>query len=268
MTQNTRTVNIDEMREHKFLIATPCYGGNVTEPYLRSLMQLVGFAAKNDVSLGVKTIVNDSLVTRARNNMVASFMNSDFTHLVFIDADIEFDVEDFLRLYRANKDVVVGAYPKKRVAWEGVRRQLQDDPECGDAELEISAADFVTDFVYDDAGGQTVSVTDDGLIRVRDAGCGFMMIRRPVIEKMMSAYPELKYANDDPFADPAGALYHYALFDTMIEESSGRYLSEDYAFCRRWQAMGGTIWLDPAISLNHLGAYVFKGQIARYLKPS
>jgi hypothetical protein len=51
----------------------------------------------------------------------------------------------------------------------------------------------------------------------------------------------------------------YALFDTMIDPIDRRYLSEDYTFCRRWQAMDGDIWLDPSISLNHYGSFCFQG---------
>ena len=51
----------------------------------------------------------------------------------------------------------------------------------------------------------------------------------------------------------------YALFDTMIDPVDRRYLSEDYTFCRRWQEIGGDIWLDPSISLNHYGHFCFQG---------
>jgi hypothetical protein len=51
----------------------------------------------------------------------------------------------------------------------------------------------------------------------------------------------------------------YALFDTMIDPIDKRYLSEDYTFCRRWQKIGGDIWLDPSISLNHYGSFCFQG---------
>jgi galactokinase/mevalonate kinase-like predicted kinase len=58
--------------------------------------------------------------------LLAYFLNSDYTHLLFIDADIEFQTEDVLKLYAHNKDVVVGAYPKKGVAWDKIRNNLTD----------------------------------------------------------------------------------------------------------------------------------------------
>jgi hypothetical protein len=57
--------------------------------------------------------------------------------------------------------------------------------------------------------------------------------------------------------------FMYALFDTMIDPESRRYLSEDYTFCRLWQMMGGDVFLDPRTGLNHVGHYTFKGNIRK-----
>jgi hypothetical protein len=51
----------------------------------------------------------------------------------------------------------------------------------------------------------------------------------------------------------------------MIDPESRRYLSEDYTFCRRWQEMGGDVWLDPRTALNHIGHYTFRGNIRKLL---
>ena len=82
-------------------------------------------------------------------------------------------------------------------------------------------------------------------------------VMHKVIEKMIKNYPETKYM-PEVYDDPSQkGLPKYALFDTMIDE--GRYLSEDYTFCRRWQRMGGKIYVDPNIILDHVGTYTFKG---------
>jgi hypothetical protein len=54
--------------------------------------------------------------------------------------------------------------------------------------------------------------------------------------------------------------YHYQFFDTMVDET-GRYLSEDYAFCRRWQAIGGKIHADMNSCLTHHGQYLYQGNL-------
>ena len=83
-------LDLAEMRKSKFFIATPCYGGQLTEPYFRSTIKLMTWFNGHKVPLAFGTIANESLVTRARNVLLAYFLNSDYTHLMFIDADIEF----------------------------------------------------------------------------------------------------------------------------------------------------------------------------------
>jgi hypothetical protein len=262
MTQRKVELKVEEVRKNKFFIATPCYGGQLNEPYFRSVIKMMTFFNGHQIPLAFGTIANESLVTRARNVLLAYFLNSDYTHLLFIDADIEFQVEDVLKLYAHDKDVVVGAYPKKGVAWNRIRQNLTS-PELGDRPLsdkEIAAfgSDYAINFKFVDREKGTIAV-EKGLIKLHDAGTGFMMIKREAILKMIKAYPELKYNNDVNINNESLKDHFYALFDTMIDPVDRRYLSEDYTFCRRWQEIGGDIWLDPTISLNHYGHFCFQG---------
>lgn len=171
---------------------------------------------------------NESLITRARNSMAASFLETDHTHLMWIDADIEFSPDDVAALWNMDVDVAVGVYAMKKpdAAWYAA---------WVDGEL-------VKDL--DRFGGGPVSVDY--------AGTGFMMIRRDVLEKMIAAYPETAYEGNDP---SGGERTEYALFDTEIRE--GAYLSEDYLFCQRWRDMGGEIRMNPKVRLRHIGQYAF-----------
>jgi hypothetical protein len=253
-------LNVDELRQNKFFVATPCYGGALTEPYFRSVIKLMTFMNGHKVPLAFGTIANESLVTRARNVLLAYFLNSDYTHLLFIDADIEFKVEDLLKLYIHKKDVVVGAYPKKGVNWGHIKEGILLDPSKPLSPQQIGAlgSDYAINFKFSNRENKTVQV-ENGLIKLHDAGTGFMMIKREAILKMIEKYPELKYNNDVQMGGVDLKDNFYALFDTMIDPVDKRYLSEDYTFCRRWQEMGGDIWLDPSISLNHYGSFCFQG---------
>ena len=102
----------------------------------------------------------------------------------------------------------------------------------------------------------------DGLIKLKDAGTGFMIIKRSVIEKMIESYPEL-YFNNDLHLDAEFSKWTYLFFDCMHEPETKRYLSEDYAFCRRWQQLGGEVWLDPIVKLDHIGHYTFNGNVSK-----
>lgn len=253
-------LSLDEIRANKFFVATPCYGGQLMEPYFRSTIKLMSFFNQHQIPLAFGTIANESLVTRARNVLLAYFLNSDYTHLLFIDADIEFQVEDVLKLYAANKDVAVGAYPKKGVAWQRIKESITQKPNAEMADKDIAAygSDYAVNFKFLNKDEKTIAV-ENGLVKLHDAGTGFMMIRREAILKLLKAYPELKYNNDVNINNEQINNHFYALFDTMIDPIDRRYLSEDYTFCRRWQEIGGDIWLDPSISLNHYGHFCFQG---------
>ena len=262
MTTRQVQIPVEEIRKSKFFFATPCYGGMLQEPYFRSVIKLMTFFNGHQIPLAFGTIANESLVTRARNVLLAYFLASDYTHLVFVDADIEFQVEDILKLWMHNKDVAVGAYPKKGVAWDRIRAQLSDpankDKDLSHRDIAAFGSDYAVNFQFVDREARTIGV-ENGLVKLHDAGTGFMMIKREAILKMLKAYPELKYNNDVNIANADLKDHFYALFDTMIDPVDKRYLSEDYTFCRRWQEIGGDIWLDPSISLNHYGHFCFQG---------
>ena len=255
------------LRQKHIFIATPCYGGQLGEPYFRSMMRLAILCNKYNLKYTVSTLANESLVTRGRNTLTSFFMeNKDATHLFFIDADIEFNPEDILRMVAYDKPIVVGAYPKKAINWDSILGAARADGLQETAEtIEGHSSNYVVnfDFLKDEKGNNTPQVQiEDNLVKLKDAGTGFMCIQRDVIQKMFDKHPEFKYVNDIN-VDNKFEPYMYALFDTVIDPESRRYLSEDYMFCRTWQNMGGTVYLDPRTALNHVGHYTFRGNIRK-----
>lgn len=254
------------LREKHIFIATPCYGGQIGEPYFRSMMRFVILCNKYDIPFTISTLANESLVTRGRNTLTSFFMeNNSATHLFFVDADIEFNPEDMLRMVAYDKPIVVGAYPKKAVNWESIiSAARRDEAETADT-IEGHSSNYVVNFdwLQDQDGNRTPQVQIvDNLVKLKDAGTGFMCIKREVIQKLMDAHPEMKYVNDIN-VDPKYEPFMYSLFDTMIDPESRRYLSEDYTFCRLWQQLGGDVFLDPRTALNHVGHYTFRGNIRK-----
>ena len=255
------------LRQKHIFIATPCYGGQIGEPYFRSMMRLAILFNKYNTQYTVSTLANESLVTRGRNTLTSFFMeNKQATHLFFIDADIEFNPEDILRMVAYDKPIVVGAYPKKAINWDSILGAARnpDLNETSDT-IEGHSSNYVVnfDFMTDDKGNKTPQVQiEDNLVKLKDAGTGFMCIKKDVIQQMFDKHPEYKYVNDIN-VDQKFEPYMYALFDTMIDPESRRYLSEDYMFCRTWQNMGGTVYLDPRTALSHVGHYTFRGNIRK-----
>jgi hypothetical protein len=254
------------LRQKHIFIATPCYGGQLGEPYFRSMMRLAILFNKYGIQYTVSTLANESLVTRGRNTLVSFFMeNPSATHLFFIDADIEFNPEDILRMIAYDKPIVVGAYPKKAINWHSIISAARADESETEETIEGHSSNYVVnfDFVTDKDGNKTPAVQiEDNLVKLKDAGTGFMCIRKDVIQQMFDKHPEYKYVNDIN-VDQKFEPFMYALFDTVIDPDSRRYLSEDYMFCRTWQNMGGTVYLDPRTALNHVGHYTFRGNIRK-----
>lgn len=251
-------VKLDDLRKEKIFIATPCYGGMLTEAYFRSTVRLLTFCNQHQIPVAFGTIANESLVTRARNVLVAYFLHSNFTRLMFIDADIEYQVEDVIKLIAHDKDVAVGAYPKKGVNWQRIRESVRNtNDSLDDKKIAAFGSDYAINFKFLNREQKQIAI-ENGLVRLHDGATGFMMIKRSVLDKMIEAYPDLKY-NNDLNTPPELNPHFYAFFDTMIDPKDKRYLSEDYCFSRRWQEIGGEIWLDPSISLNHYGSFNFQG---------
>jgi molybdopterin-guanine dinucleotide biosynthesis protein A len=170
-------------------------------------------------------------------------------YFLFVDADVHFEPESVLRLIESGHEVSCAVYPKKTVMWNQAEHAvLHNDTRNLD---KLSAA-LVMNFKY-----QNTQVIN-GFAEVLDGPTGFLMIKRSVFEKMYEKYPELNCVNDHQNRD----LEHYcAVFDCMIDPESRRYLSEDYAFCRRWQMMGGQIFADVQTTLGHVGNIRFIGQL-------
>ena len=259
-------IPIGLLRQKHIFIATPCYGGQIGEPYFRSMMRLAILCNKYDIPYTVSTLANESLVTRGRNTLVSFFMeNKQATHLFFIDADIEFNPEDLLRMVAYDKPIIVGAYPKKAINWQSIINASRSDQDETPETIEGHSSNYVVnfDFLTDAEGNRTPQVQIvDNLVKLKDAGTGFMCIKKNVIQQMFDKHPEMKYVNDIN-VDNKFEPFMYSLFDTMIDPESRRYLSEDYTFCRLWQNMGGEVYLDPRTALNHVGHYTFRGNIRK-----
>ncbi len=223
---------------YNIFFATPCYGGLLTDQFFLSMFRLQQQFMEKKIRFRITTLRNESLITRARNILTAMYLHSDCTHLMFIDADIEFDPESVFRMMMMDKDIITGAYPKKTLP-----------------------IDYAINFKFKDIANKQVNV-DHGAVEVLDASTGFFMIKRDVFEKMIIAYPDLHYKNDSSI-DPIFNPHCYAFFDTYLDKKDNRYLSEDYAFCRLWQNIGGKIWLDPKTKLNHVGSYTFEGNVSK-----
>lgn len=241
------------------VIATPCYGGQVSHAYMNSVIRLMT-AVGNTIPLTILLLGNDSLIPRARAMLVANFLEKpDATHLMFIDSDISFEPEQFERLFKQDKDFVAAMYPIKKIDWVNQPIAHSQGENADTAGL---------NYVGVLCSGDDLKVENQFATAIY-AGTGFQLIKRHVFEKLAAAHPELAFSNiHATISSTASGNNQFALFEPMIAPETGEYLSEDFAFCRRWRDLGGEIWLDLRSQLTHIGVAEFRGNTTPRYFPS
>ena len=258
--------NYIEKNNPKLYILTPFYGGMCHVNYMICLMNTINLFKQFNFPLQVEFCKNDSLVSRARNNLVARALSDNTsTHYMFIDSDISWDPLDILKLILSDKELIGGIYPLKNYDWS----KLVKDPDYVSQLLKRKNESQLGKMMSDEKIIQhnllnynvnyltNLLEIDNNLAKVRHVATGFMMIKREVFTKMMKSFPSTKYVDDINFLRPHENEFAYALFDCGVED--GHYFSEDWLFCHRWTKMGNEIWVDVSINLIHSGNEDFCG---------
>ena len=219
------------------MVCIPAYDNKLNIDSAFALANLALKAQALGITLYLTHLSGCSLITKARNALVADFLASDADTMLFVDADVIVNADAILRLMALSigKDITAGIYPRR-----GMDRK------------------FFLDYHLDDKGA--LEFDANGLLRVKRIGTGFMMIQRHVLETMIANHPEWGYYNN------VNERTDYAVFDLGIV--NGEYYGEDYLFCDRAAADGFTVFLDPSISLPHVGSEKFTRDFeADVLKP-
>ena len=242
-------------------IATPCFGGLVSQHYMQSILELMRFAGSAGFDAMLALLGHDLLITRSRNTLVSQFLDTpNASHLLFIDADISFKAEQIFHMLNFDQEFVAGIYPLKVIDWSNAAIRLA---------ASRSESFETAPLLY------VGSLCPGGELERRGrfatgiyCGGGFMLLKRQMIERMIEAYPETRYASVHAYSN-AKSDANYALFDCMIDKDTNAYVSEDFSFCQRWRDIGGKIWLDTEGKLTHIGSYSFEGDPQpRYITPA
>lgn len=202
----------------------------MTQPFAVSLINTLlqtPFIGKLDF------ILNDSLVSRARNTLAARFLDSPYQWMLFLDNDLLFEPQHIARLWlhatKEDRKLVTGLYAMKKLAPRFVCNWI--------------------DGAEPDA---------NGAVRVREGGTGFMSIHRSVFETMRDKLPEIAYTTDSNHAGGTRTEWDFfAVGPYRYPSGLVRYLSEDWMFCQRWRDLGGDVWADTKIQLRHMGNMVY-----------
>lgn len=236
----------------KLYISTPCYDAMLTMQYTMSLLRLVQFCNQHNIDYMIDFLGNESLITRARNKSLNKFMNTDCSHLLFIDSDIEFQPEAVMDLLLFDKDVSCCVYPKKGFNWNKFMYSIQNEQNSKE-HPSSRGLDYAYNIMYND---KNKLIKNGDFIRVNQSSTGFMMIKREIVEKLNKKHTELEIISDELSNNDTKM---YGLFCCMIKDK--QYLSEDYSFCQRVNDIGGQVWINVKHNLNHIGKYSFNSDI-------
>ena len=210
---------MESQKNLSILFCTPAFGGQVFAPYFKSCMQLTQDLTRVGLEHDWLIRWNESLIQRARMGMTAEFLKTNYSHMMWLDADIEFTPEDVAKLWNMDADIAVGVYCMKKegspfAAWQ-------------DGKLITNLNHVVKNI--------------DGIASIDYAGTGFMMIKREVIEDLSTKVE--KYENEMPDIP--------ALYMTPIRD--GYLVSEDYYFCALAREHGYKVLMDTNVRLGHWG---------------
>jgi hypothetical protein len=227
-----------QARSRSVFIATPIARHPVRQ-YTVSLAKTFVILQQLGIRAWKQEVIGSSNLPRARNELVAAFMASDYDRMLFIDDDMGWNPNDVVRLLASDKDLIGGV---------GCKKVMRPDTDPGKWCLRMLSGAIRQD--------------DMGAIEVEAFGTGFMMISRAVFARMAMVHPEWKRKGWPSLPEPARAWYYRFFFFPDDEDESG----EDIEFCREWRRLGGSVWIDPTIRLKHVGEYEYTGDLDALLE--
>ena len=252
------TINIGTKSEYKIMVCTPCHS-DVSMHYCQAVLKFQQECMQRKILVSF-TLMKSSLVTQGRNLCVAEMINhaDHYTHLLFIDSDIDFQSKTIFTMLEKDKDVIGCPYPMKTFDWDKTWRRMTTKHRAINDKDDLSKAGYTFPLKVEDP--QKIQV-EDGVAEVTHAPTGCMLIKREVIEKMMKHYPELEiYQPTIINGNTEKKDNMYNLFDTLHDPKTKRYFGEDFGFCQRWSDMGGKIHVYLKDYITHVGEYSYCGR--------
>ena len=244
MISEVAKARLERARSRSLLICTPTRRDPVWQ-YTASFGATLLLLQAHGIRVGFEFLAGSNVICRARNELCARFLASDYTDMIFIDDDMEWHPRSVVRLLASDKPLI-GGVGRMRV------EQPNDDPSvwCWRPKL--------------DSGGKLIQ-DDLGNIEALGFGAAFMLISRTVLDTLRTANPDWKRIGEKEWPEEVRQNYYQ-----FFQQNDGRYpgdISEDYVFCNRWTETGGSIWVDPSITLGHVGSYNYKGSIMELMTP-
>ena len=222
-------------------IAMPCYD-SVKIHTMLSIFQLIQQLGHSKIEVGINTM-RSPLIHQARNYLTSVFLTTQYTHLLFIDSDVEFGPDIGLRMLVADKDIITTPYR--------VKDERIDQPR------------YTVKF----ADPKVVPILPGGLVEIEAGPTGLMLIHRRVFEKIIKNRPDLKIKNSANQAlkeTEKSHSYYYNFFDFAFED--GYTWGEDVSFCKLARKEGFKLYANTESMTAHRGEFAWIGKFGDSLK--
>jgi hypothetical protein len=242
---------------YSLFVATPVHS-EVSIHYSQSLLELQKYCFKKNVQIYFN-LMKSSLVTQGRNMCVSAFLQSNASHLLFVDSDIAFNYGAAERLVACDKDVISIPYPLKDINWDKGMNMIKEG-KINEAKDLRNKAFYRYPFKVENNNEIKIK---DNVIEVTHSPTGFMLIKREVFTKMIKAYPHLRIDQDQIINGKNEKLPHFwNFFDTQFDPEKHTYTGEDFAFCKRWKDIGGKCHAWIMDYITHVGEHQYTGRFA------
>ena len=217
----------------RVLLAVPSYDGKYDVEFIKGLNSTIFLALQHNIQVVPVYLCFDSLVQRVRNRYFKIAYDNSFDVLFFIDADIGWKSEDFIKLVLSDKDMIGGGYRKKQDVEELYTFKVKGDTE------------------------ETFEITpdSDGLLEVNGLGCGFLKISSNCFKQLFETEPNYYTGNDG---------ITKIISDCVVNDQK-HFISEDIVLGFKWQQLGGKVYVDTNIELIHSGNKHYTGNVNTWL---
>ena len=247
---------LNKEKELSIFVATPVHS-EVSIHYAQAVLEFQKACLQKGIKVMIQ-MMKSSLVTQGRNLCVAAFLESEMSHMLFIDSDISFSSDSIWSMLEADKDVISVPYPLKDVRFDKLIQKIKDGRVTTSDEAHVNCNTYPLRL----ADHTSIEIEGEGIIEVTHAPTGCMLIKREVFDILIETYPDTEIHQETVINGKFEKKpYLYNFFDTYYDKKRKRLLGEDFAFCRLWRKAGGKCYCYIMDYITHVGEFQYTGRL-------
>ena len=245
---------------YNIMICTPCHS-DVTMHYTQALLELQQLCIKKGIRITF-TLLKSSLVTQGRNLCVSAFLDSNCTHMLFVDSDIYFRASSIIKMLDLDKELISIPYPLKTMMWDKLYQKWND----GEVKNAGDIHRWLNTYPMKVQDPNKITL-DSGVMEVTHSPTGCMLIKRIVFDKMIEKYPDKNIVQKTVInGEYVDRPHLWNFFDCIHEPETKTYLGEDFSFCKLWKDIGGKCYVFVNDPIIHVGEHQYEGCFRDELK--